>query len=321
MTTSVYPATGGFVDNTSADVFIPEIWSDEVIAAHKTQLVVGANVRTMNFRGKKGDTIHVPIPIRGTVTAKAENTAVTVQMNVDLDLSILIDQHFEYSRLIEDITEKQAMSSLRRFFTDDAGFALATEVDNRLFLMIQRFGDGTASGSDYTNSAIFYPDTSTSVAAYAVNTVASGDDITDAVIRLMIQKMDDNDVPMSNRNWAVPPISKRQMLGIERFSSSDFVGNTNAVKNGFIGELYGVDFMVSTNVPVIETAGNNTAGDDVRSTMFWHKDAIILVEQVGIRSQTQYKQEWLSFLYTSDRLYGTAAYRPEAGFALAVHGT
>lgn len=320
MTTSIYPATGGFVDNTSADVFIPEIWSDDVIAAFKTELVVGNHVRKMNFRGKKGDTIHVPIPIRGSATEKSENTAVTVQNNIDLDLTILIDQHFEYSRLIEDITDKQALSSLRRFFTDDAGFALATEVDNRLFLMQQRFGDGGALGSDYTNSSIFYPDSSTSVAAYAVDTVAAGDDITDAGIRLMIQKMDDNDVPMTNRKWAVPPISKRQMLGITRFSSQDFVGQRSVV-NGMIGELYGVDFLVSTNVPVIETAADNSAGNDVRGTMFWHQDAIILVEQVGLRSQTQYKQEWLSFLYTSDRLYGSAAYRPEAGFTLAVHGT
>ena len=318
MATSTYPATAGFVDNTSADVFIPEIWSDDVIAAYKTALVVANNVRKMNFRGKKGDTIHVPKPVRGSAFAKAENVAVTLQNNVDTDLDIPIDQHFEYSRLIEDITDKQALSSLRRFFTDDAGFALATEVDNRLFAMAQSFGDG--DGTDYTNSSVFYPDTATSVAAYALDTVASGDDINDAVIRLMIQKLDDNDVPMSNRNWVIPPISKQQLLGIDRFNSSDFTSQ-RGVQNGFITNLYGVDFFTSTNVPVIETAGDNTAGDDVRGSMLWHNDAIILVEQVGVRSQTQYKQEFLSFLYTSDRLYGTAAYRPEGGFTLAVHGT
>lgn len=318
MTTSTYPATGGFVDNTSAAVFIPEMWSDEVIAAHKTNLVVAERVRKMNFKGKKGDTIHVPKPVRGAAFAKAENTAVTVQNNVDTDLTITVDQHWEYSRLIEDITEVQALASLRRFFTDDAGFALATQVDSKLYEAAKSFGDG--DGSDYTNSAVWYPDSGTSVAAYAVDTLASGDDITDATIRLMIQKMDDADVPMTGRNWVIPPISKRQLLGIERFSSSDYV-NKGAVPNGHVGNLYGVDFAISTNVPVIETATDNTAGDDVRGSMFFHTDAIILVEQVGVRSQVQYKQEFLSNLYTSDRLYGTAAYRPEAGFMFAVHGT
>jgi hypothetical protein len=44
-----------------------------------------------------------------------------------------------------------------------------------------------------------------------------------------------------------------------------------------------------------------------------------LAEQLGIRSQTQYKQEFLGTLFTADTLYGTKAYRPEAGFVLAVN--
>lgn len=316
MTTSTFPATGGFVDNTSAAVFIPELWSDEVIAGYKSNLVVAERVRKMNFKGKKGDTMHIPKPVRGVAAAKAENTAVTVQNSVDTDLTITINQHWEYSRLIEDITEVQALASLRRFFTEDAGYALATQVDTKLYEAAKSFGDG--DGSDYTNSAVWYPASATTVAAYAVDTVASGDDITDATIRLMIQKMDENDVPMTGRNWVIPPISKRQLLGIERFSSSDYV-NKGAVANGHVGNLYGVDFAISTNVPVIETTADNAAGSDVYGSMLFHTDAIVLAEQVGVRSQVQYKQEFLSNLYTSDRLYGFSAYRPEAGFMFAVH--
>jgi len=35
MATSVYPAMGGNTNNTTAANFIPEIWSDEIIAAYK----------------------------------------------------------------------------------------------------------------------------------------------------------------------------------------------------------------------------------------------------------------------------------------------
>jgi len=52
--------------------------------------------------------------------------------------------------------------------------------------------------------------------------------------------------------------------------------------------------------------------------MFFHKDALVLAEQMSVRSQTQYKQEYLSTLYTADTLYGIQTYRPEAGFILAV---
>jgi hypothetical protein len=79
MATSTYPATGGFVDNTSAATFIPEIWSDEVIAAYEKNLVLANLVKKMSMTGKKGDTIHIPKPTRGSANAKVENTAVTVR--------------------------------------------------------------------------------------------------------------------------------------------------------------------------------------------------------------------------------------------------
>ena len=43
-----------------------------------------------------------------------------------------------------------------------------------------------------------------------------------------------------------------------------------------------------------------------------HKDSVVLVEQIGIRSQVQYKQEWLSTLFTSDTLYGVQILRAAA---------
>ena len=122
MATSVYPATGGFVDNTSAATFIPEIWSDEVIAAYKQNLVLANLVKKMPMSGKKGDTIHVPKPVRGSASAKAANTAVTVQNSTESEVQIAIDKHYEFSRLIEDITEVQALASLRAFYTGDAGY-------------------------------------------------------------------------------------------------------------------------------------------------------------------------------------------------------
>jgi hypothetical protein len=43
-----------------------------------------------------------------------------------------------------------------------------------------------------------------------------------------------------------------------------------------------------------------------------------IVEQVGIRAQTQYKQEYLGTLFTADTLYGVAELRDYASVALAV---
>jgi hypothetical protein len=40
---------------------------------------------------------------------------------------------------------------------------------------------------------------------------------------------------------------------------------------------------------------------------------------MGVRSQTQYKQEFLANLYTADQLYGVKVLRPESGFVLNVN--
>ena len=306
MATSTYPATGGVVDNTSAAVFIPEIWSDEVIAAYEKNLVLANLVKKMSMQGKKGDTIHIPVPVRGQAYAKQENQAVTLQNNVDTEIVVSIDKHFEYSRLIEDITDVQALASLRQFYTGDAGYALAKQVDDDLFT--------EATGSFST----FYNDASTGTTAYAANTVTTSDVFTDDFFRDMIQKMDDNDVPMDNRFFVIPPSLRNAIMGITRYTSSDFVSG-QPVQNGKIGNLYGVDVYVSSNVPTIETAANNTAGDDIRGAVLAHKDALVLAEQVGVRSQTQYKQEFLGTLYTADRLYGVQTLRANSGFILAVN--
>ena len=308
MATSVYPAMGGAVDNTSAAKFIPEIWSDEVIAAYKSNLVMANLIKKMSMTGKKGDTIHVPKPTRGSAHAKVAETAVTIQNSVESEVLININKHFEFSRLIEDITEVQALASLRQFYTGDAGYGLAKQVDNDLFALAKSFGDG--DGSSYVNSGSFQINTSTgALEAYDADGTADIGAFSDAAFRALIQKMDDADVPMDGRSFVVPPSLRNAIMGIDRYTSTDFV-NGKGVETGKIGNLYGVDVYVSTNVPTLESG--------VRGAQLIHKDTNVLAEQQAVRSQTQYKQEFLGTLYTADTLYGCQVMRPEAGFTLAV---
>jgi len=312
MTSSVYPNMGGAVTNTSAAKFIPEIWSDEVIAAYKTNLVLANLVKKMSMTGKKGDVIHVPKPTRGVASAKAANTAVTIQNSVESEVLINIDKHFEFSRLIEDITEVQALASLRQFYTGDAGYGLAKQVDNDLFELGKSFGNG--DGSSFVNTGSFQINTTSgALEAFDIDGAADVGDFSDAAFRALIQKMDDADVPMDNRSFIVPPSLRNAIMGIDRYTSTDFV-NGKSVETGKIGNLYGVDVFVSTNVPVIDTTG----GASIRGAQLIHKDTSVLAEQQAVRSQTQYKQEFLGTLYTADTLYGVQVMRPEAGFTLAV---
>ena len=309
---------------TTAATFIPEVWSDEIVASYKKALVAANLIKKMNFKGKKGDTVHIPAPTRGDASAKAAGSQVTLIAATEGEKTVAIDQHWEYSRLIEDIVEVQALSSLRRFYTEDAGYALATQIDTDLHSTGTGFGNGGAvvyadavAETDYVHTGCFFNDAGTTT-AYAVDTVASTDVFTDAFFRDMIQKMDDNDVPMENRHLIIPPSARNTVMGIDRYVSSDFVSG-QAVQSGLIGNLYGVDIYVSSNCAQIEAAADNAGGSvDVRAAMFFHMEAIVLAEQMSVRSQTQYKQEYLSNLYTADCLYGVQVYRPEAGFVLAL---
>jgi len=315
-TKSVYPNMTNAVDNASAATFIPEIWSDEVIAAYENSLVLAPLVKKMSMVGKKGDTVHIPAPVRGTATAKSANTAVSIQNATESEVQVVIDKHFEYSRLIEDITNVQALSSLRQFYTGDAGYALAKQVDSDLHGLAT--GLGSATGN-YVNTASYYVDASTGLTAYATDTVTATDVFTDAGFRALLQKMDDNDVPFDNRCFVIPPSLRNAIMGVDRYVSSDFVSG-QPVQNGLIGNIYGVDIYVSTNCATTEAAGDNSANaNDLKAALLLHKDAFVLAEQMGVRSQTQYKQEWLSNLYTADHLYGVKVLRPEGGFILNVN--
>lgn len=305
------PLGANHVTNTTAATFIPQIWSDEIVAAYKKNLVAANLFKKMSFQGKKGDTVHIPSPTRGSASLKTANNQVTLQAATESEVVVNINQHYEYSRLIEDITEVQALSSLRRFYTDDAGYALARQVDTSLIQLGRGFNGGNAANAAYAG-AFSGADGTT---AYVAGSNTGFGALTDAAIRRTIQRLDDNDVPMDGRFILIPPSARNTLMGINRYTEQAFVGeagNANTIRNGEIGNLYGIPVFVSSNA---DTTSGSTA---TRIVLVGHKDSAVLVEQVGVRSQTQYKQEYLGTLYTADTLYGVKELRDNSCFALAV---
>jgi len=311
------------VTPTTAATFIPEIWSDEIIAAYKKNLVLANLVMKMNFRGKKGDTVHIPAPTRGSASAKVSTDAVTLIAATESEVQVSINKHYEYSRLIEDIVEAQALNSLRQFYTADAGYALARRVDTDLVQLGRAFNGATVGTDDYatstsTTKAYIGSDGTTAYNSSTSNAAA----LTDAAIRRTIQRLDDNDTPMDGRFFIIPPSSRNTLMGLARYTEQAFVGDGSAIRNGEIGNLYGIPVFVTSNADF----GAGSSGAD-RICLMGHRDSMVLVEQMAVRSQTQYKQEYLGTLFTADTLYGVKAIRTAAttgaalsssAFALAV---
>jgi hypothetical protein len=204
--------------------------------------------------------------------------------------------------MIEDITDIQAQASMRKFYTGDAGYALAKKVEDDIFALGQSTQGG--NGANWAKAKEIAADGTLSDYAGAAQA------FNDAGFRNLIQLLDDADVPMDGRSLILPPSARNTVMGIERYTSSDFVTGQTVV-NGKIGNLYGVDVYISNNCPV---DGANKIG------MLQHKDAFVLVEQMAVRSQTQYKQEFLADLFTSDTIYGTGVLRGTSAVAIALLG-
>ena len=290
-------ATGSSVNNTNHATFIPKLWSDEILAEYEKSLVMKPLVKSLKMAGKKGDTINIPMPLRGSANQKLTETQVTLVADTSGNKQVVVDQHWEYSRLIEDITSVQALASMRKFYTQDAGYALASKVDSDLI---------ATAIANFTNVG-HATDTGLVVPAVA----GSAGDFSDQAFRDAIQILDDNDVPMDSRKLVIPPAARNHIMGIDRYVSSDFV-NGRGVVNGKIGELYGVDVFVSTNLPA------NGSGE--KPCLLFHTDALVIAEQMAVRTQTQYKQEYLADLMTADTLYGEDVYREDSGVVIYVAG-
>jgi N4-gp56 family major capsid protein len=295
------------VTTTTAATFIPEVWSDEIVAAYKKNLVLANLIKKMSFKGKKGDTVHIPSPTRGTASAKTAGNQVSLIAATEGEVTVSINNHYEYSRLIEDIVEAQALASLRGFYTEDAGYALAKQVDTTLIQLARGARGGTAANAQYSGGVI-----GSTGAAYTYGT-SNAAAIADAGIRKAIQILDDQDVPMDGRSLVVPPTARNSMLGIARFTEQAFKGTGSTLMNGEFGDIYGVKVYVSTNC---DTAAGNSTTD--RVALMFQRDWSVLVEQIGVRSQTQYKQEYLGTLFTADTLYGAAELRDGSCVPLVV---
>ena len=290
--------------------FVPEIWSDEIFAAKKQNLVLAGLVRRLNVKGKKGNVVNLPVPARGAATAKAADTRVTTIQETGTAVTVSLNQHWHYARLIEDIVSIQGNPSLRKFYTDDAGYALSDAVDTRLFVNFRSVngGDGNAEWT----GAVLAGDGSTAFvdAAGAANSTP----ITDAGIRRVIQTLDDNNMPMNGRFLVVPPVGRRVMMGLARFTEQAFSGDGKAILNGKLGQVYGVSVHVSSNCPTPSLATSARIG------VLAHEDAVVLAEVSGPRVQTQYNLEDLGTLLVADTIFGSGEVYDGGGVPIAMPG-
>lgn len=233
-----------------------------------------------------GQTVEIPNVSTITANLKAQNTLVTLNYNTETKTTITINQHYESSFLVEDIEKAQSKYDLRSAYTQAAAYAIAAKIDYSVASLMQ---------AGFTSYGTF------------------GTALNDTLILAVNRYLDDAKAPQVDRSLVVTPQGKQEMLNIDKYIRYDAIGiggDANSIKNGQIGEIYGVRVYMSQNLVQVTSSPNQN------NHVFFHKEAVAIAIQQNARTQAQYKQEYLGWLVTVDILYGLSLLRPSFGFTV-----
>ena len=279
-------ATGAteFIDNTTADVFIPELWSMEAIVARENQLVY-ANLVDRKFENGLSfeDTIHVPGVSNLAVRTKSTNGAVTYETVTESNTDISIGTH-EYAAIaLENITRVQNNRDQLQLYAGKLGYALALAVDDVLAGLVDNFSQ-------------------------TVGTLAV--ELTDDEILRARQYLDDADAPQDSRVMVVSPAQETGLLKLDRFVHNDYdsvhgPGRETGLEKAYVSSFMGMPIYRSVNVE-----GTTSAGHD--NGMF-QKEAVALVMQIAPKTYHQFDIDYIGDKVVIEQLYGTQEMRDDHG--------
>lgn len=267
---------------TTAANWIPEVWSSKILDVVKANLVLSPRVTrydSMAYGKGKGDIIRIPTMTEISTTAKSAGTDVTPTANTEGLVSLTIGSHFYAAVDVEDIVKIQAIPELMARYTDGIGYGVAKKMDATIAALATGFSQTTGT---------------------------AGSDVTDAVVLRAIQYLDDANAPLTQRCFAIKPAVKADILALDKFVLFQN-SNRDRVNTGEIGEVYGVEVAVTTQMTT--TAGS----PDTINNMMFHKDAIGMAVAQDIRVQSDYELRGLSTLLVADALWGVIETRDTFG--------
>ena len=268
---------------TTVATFIPELWSNDILRIVEASLVIAPRVHNYSADVKSmGDILHVPSLTEIAAAAKSAGTDVTSTANTESEIQIAIDQHWYTSVKIEDIAKVQAKADLMAEYTEAIGYGVSKKMDGTLAALAAGFSQTTG----VANTAL-----------------------TDAVILRSIQYLDDANAPLTNRHFVMKPSAKKDILALDKFvlfQNTGAINGTSRVMNGNLGEIYGVEIAVTTQV-------TQSASPIANENMMFHRDALGLATQKSVRVQSQYKLESLADLLVADAIWGVKEMRDTFG--------
>ena len=300
----------GLVNNSGTgynDLFL-KVFSGEVLATfgRENQMLNMTTVRTI-ASGKSAQ-----FPVTGTIASgyhTVGNEIVGTQVKHNEKI-INIDDMLLAHAFLAEIDELKNHYDVRSIYSKEMGQALAKKVDQHLLqlIVLASAGASTITGGN-GGSNVIDADCKTN----ATSMVAS--------IFEAVQKLDEKDVPTSDRYCVVTPDVYYQLSNIDKLVSRDFSSNNGDFAKGQVVMVGGVRIVKSNTAVTAFTdqssaisGTNNTYNVDAQhvGAVVFHKSAIGSVKLKDLVLENTYDPRRLGNLMTARLAMGSGILRPES---------
>jgi hypothetical protein len=256
-----------------------------VLRATESNLVIAPSVnRGYEADASVGKTVKVASIGNLAARAKAENTAITYETVAETAVTIVLNIWSYAAVGIEDIVKVQSQVDVQNEYQRKLGYALAKDIDSKLAADFAGFSQAVGT----------------------LGTAAS-----DANVLAAIKLLDDADVPQDDRFFVMTPAEKVSKLALDRWSNALYIGTGDMpVKNGILGEMYGLTLKVTTNLV-------RPAAGQAQNAIF-HRDALALVVQRTPKTHVFYDIDFFTWKLASEVIYGHQEMRDN--FGILVNG-
>jgi hypothetical protein len=291
-------------ENTSIDAFVPEVWSKEIVYQVRNASIFASLVRR-DYDGtieNKGDKVNVPLlePLQ-TVDSLTEAKRQDPQINKE----ITINRHKYFVFRVEDIARIQANPDMIAAYAAQGGRGFAMTIDKEMSMFSEQIQHVGTPVKDKYRDPFYMP-------------------ITDEIIKEAIQKLDNANVPETERYLIIPSEQKYTLLALNSFIPADRVNDPYIVRCGFFGQIYGVNVYMSRNLLTVapEEKVSDYASSMVHygytACLMFHKEAFALCMQPEPRVQAAYDLDYLATSVVGDVLYGAGILIPEFAVQIRV---
>jgi len=278
--------TGGMLGaahtTTTADDFVPELWSDGIYRYFERGTVFKNLIEDYSSLVKSfGDTVNIPQIDFDASSDKAINTLVTYDATATTVTQLAIDKHKYNAMLFEDVLLIQANADLVAKYSRMFGEALARALDADIWAELDGVNNGATLGTDDVMLAAEFQ---AAIANLGENDVPYMDgDVSLVVNPTMMADILDPSAGLSKNFWRADASGDGSIL------------NAGGSK-GFMGRLFGINLYMSNTI---------STGGSVCNGAIFHKSAAVCAVQQSVRVQAEYSIDALGTKVVADLLYGT----------------